>query len=228
MAWSPAARDLVASGGGDDRALLWHAGQEGYEASGGAVAELAGHTDSVACLAFSGDGTLLASGGMDGRVRVWDAATGLCAQVGARAGGGTGWLAWEGRSGSGGVGCCERDAPASCTRLPTPLCCSQTLEGPGEEVLWLSWHPKGHVVLAGSGDFTAWMWLAQSGTCMQVFTGHAGPVMCGGFTPDGKAVVTGGGEGDATLRVWNPKTGECTATVQVGGLEKVLVGQRGS
>ena len=51
----------------------------------------------------------------------------------------------------------------------------------------------------------------------QVFTGHAGAVTCGGFTPDGKAVVTGGGEGDASLRVWNPKTGECTAAVQVGG-----------
>jgi WD40 repeat protein len=50
---------------------------------------------------------------------------------------------------------------------------------------------------------------------LQVFSGHSGPVVCGAFTPDGKAVVTGGGENDCSLRVWNPKTGECTVTVQV-------------
>lgn len=48
-----------------------------------------------------------------------------------------------------------------------------------------------------------------------MFSGHSGPVTCGSFTPDGKGVVTGGGEGDASLRLWNPKTGECTLTVQV-------------
>lgn len=32
----------------------------------------------------------------------------------------------------------------------------------------------------------------------------------GAFTPDGKLVVSAGGENDCSLRVWNPKTGECT------------------
>jgi len=49
----------------------------------------------------------------------------------------------------------------------------------------------------------------------QVFSGHTGPVVAGSFTPDGKAILSAGGEGDASLRVWNPKTGECTLTVQV-------------
>lgn len=44
----------------------------------------------------------------------------------------------------------------------------QTLEGPGGAVEWVKWHPKGNVVLAGSDDFTMWMWLAQTGACMQV------------------------------------------------------------
>ena len=51
----------------------------------------------------------------------------------------------------------------------------------------------------------------------QVFSGHSGSVVCGSFTPDGKWVVTGGGEGDASLKVWSPKTGECALTVQVCG-----------
>jgi ribosome assembly protein SQT1 len=39
-------------------------------------------------------------------------------------------------------------------------------------------------------------------------------VQCGRFTPDGKAVVTGGGGADATLRAWDPKSGTCSATIE--------------
>lgn len=55
---------------------------------------------------------------------------------------------------------------------------------------------------------------------VQVFSGHTGAVRCGRFTPDGKAVVTGGGEGDATLKVWDPKSGNCTGTVQGHGFHE--------
>jgi angio-associated migratory cell protein len=171
VAWSPTSDDLVASGGGDDRAFLWRVGEDAYLETQGAVHELTGHTDTVSALAFSKDGKLLATGGMDGCVRVWTVD--------------------EGR-------------------------CMTTLEGPGDAVEWVRWHPKGTVVLAGCADFTVWMWNAQTGACMQVFSGHSGPVTCGGFSADGKLVVTGGGEGDASLRIWDPKTGECKFTLQGG------------
>lgn len=41
-------------------------GQEAFERTGGAVEELGGHTDTVSSLAFNADGSLLATGGMDG------------------------------------------------------------------------------------------------------------------------------------------------------------------
>ena len=44
----------------------------------------------------------------------------------------------------------------------------QSLEGPGEAVNWIDWHPKGDVVLAGSEDYSVWMWGARIGQCMQV------------------------------------------------------------
>lgn len=50
---------------------------------------------------------------------------------------------------------------------------------------WVKWHPRGHLILAGSEDFTAWLWNANSGACLNVFSGHSGPVTCGDFTPDG-------------------------------------------
>lgn len=39
-----------------------------------------GHTDSVAALSFSHDGQLLASGGLDGIVNIWDSSTGTLKQ----------------------------------------------------------------------------------------------------------------------------------------------------
>lgn len=126
VAWCPTQPDLVATGGADDRAFIWRVGQDAFEQTGGATLELGGHTDTVCALAFNAAGDALASGGMDGRVKVWEAASGRCIQ---------------------------------------------TLEGPGDAVEWVRWHPKGNVVLAGASDFTAWMWLAQTGACMQVGAG---------------------------------------------------------
>lgn len=76
------------------------------------------------------------------------------------------------------------------------------LLGP-DEVMWLRWHPKGTVLLAGSNDTTVWLWQLPSGNTMQVFAGHTGPVQCGEFSPDGKRVVTACGDG--TLILWDPR-----------------------
>lgn len=38
----------------------------------------------------------------------------------------------------------------------------------------------------------------------------------GGFSPDGKTVVTAGGEGDGSVRIWEPRTGDATAVVAAG------------
>jgi ribosome assembly protein SQT1 len=56
------------------------------------------------------------------------------------------------------------------------------------------------------------VWLCRTCTCVQVFSGHSGPVTAGAFTPDGKSVVSV--SEDCSLRVWNPKTGDCSLTLQ--------------
>lgn len=201
VAWSPAAapgaapttaRDLVATGGQDDGAFLWRVGQDALEATGGTLSttRLGGHTDSVAAVAFSANGLLLATGGLDGAVRVWEpAAVANAANASANANSN------------------DDDAAAA---GPSPL---RVLDGPGGGIEWLAWHPRGEVVLAGSEDYTAWMWLARTGQCLGVLSGHSGSVAAGAFTPDGRTVVTAGGRGDASLRRWNPKTGECTGVL---------------
>ncbi len=87
----------------------------------------------------------------------------------------------------------------------------QALDGPDDEISWVTWHSRGDLVLAGSIDYSCWLWNATSGKCMHVFAGHSGPVTCGGFSADGRLVVTGSADG--SIEVWSGKTAECTATI---------------
>jgi ribosome assembly protein SQT1 len=149
---------LAASGGEDDLGYVWDI------ADGEVVVKLTGHTDSVTSTAFSADGEMIATGGMDGRVRVW------------RRVGKENWKVWEFLT---------------------------ELQG-ADEVMWIRWHPKGNVLLAGSNDTTVWLWQLPSGNTMQVFAGHTGPVQCGEFTPDGKRIITA--DADGTLIFWDPRS----------------------
>jgi ribosome assembly protein SQT1 len=95
VAWSPQQADLVVTGGSDDRAYIWRVGQEAFEQTGGAVLELTGHTDTVSSLLFNADGSSLASGGMDGRVKIWEVASGRCMQTLEGPGDAVEWLTWH-------------------------------------------------------------------------------------------------------------------------------------
>ncbi|KAI0264427.1 WD40 repeat-like protein [Gloeopeniophorella convolvens] len=149
---------LAVSGGGDDLGYIWDI------TNGETLVKLTGHTDSVTATAFSSDGEMVSTGGMDGKVRVW------------RRVGKDNYNVWEFLT---------------------------ELQGP-DEVMWLRWHPKGSVLLAGSNDSTVWLWQLPSGNTMQVFAGHTGPVQCGEFTPDGKRIVTACG--DNSLIYWDPRS----------------------
>eukprot|EP00405_Crypthecodinium_cohnii_P017849 CAMPEP_0206459678 /NCGR_PEP_ID=MMETSP0324_2-20121206/24315_1 /ASSEMBLY_ACC=CAM_ASM_000836 /TAXON_ID=2866 /ORGANISM="Crypthecodinium cohnii, Strain Seligo" /LENGTH=431 /DNA_ID=CAMNT_0053931267 /DNA_START=104 /DNA_END=1399 /DNA_ORIENTATION=- len=162
VAFWPADRRILMTGGQDDAAVLWTI-QEDPNGGGLSCTErcrLNGHTDSVSQVAFSHDGKYAASSSLDGTVKIWNPETG--------------------------------DLVAD-------------LDGPSSEVEWILWHPKGHAILAGSGDTMAWMWWAPTGKLMQIFAGHGKTVTCGAWGLGGKLVVTA--SEDRSVMVWNPRDG---------------------
>jgi len=62
---------MMASGGGDDIAVIWN-----LEDPENTVNILEGHKDTVDNVAFNFDGKLLATGSMDATVIIWEADTG--------------------------------------------------------------------------------------------------------------------------------------------------------
>lgn len=86
------------------------------------------------------------------------------------------------------------------------------LDGPSAAITFLTWHPRGPVLLAGSEDKSSYMWNASKGLFMMAFVGHEDAVTCGFFTRDGKKVVTAAR--DSSVRVWNPTTGVTLARIQ--------------
>lgn len=182
------------SGSGDDTAMVWRVA----DCTG--VATLPTGSETVSCVAFNTSGTLAATGCYDKLVRVYS----MAAVVGGEVGGGGG-----GGGGGGAAAAAASPAPDG----PPPL---HTLEGPTGDINFLVWHPKGDVVLAGSGDCTVWMWscMGKEAAFMQVLSGHGGSVGAGVFAKEGKVIVTGGDDGE--VRVWAPKSGKCTKTWECG------------
>ncbi|CDF33484.1 WD40-repeat containing protein, partial [Chondrus crispus] len=98
------------------------------------------------------------------------------------------------------------------------------LDGPGDTIHFLSWHPRGPVLLAGSSDSVAYMWNAAKGSFMMAFAGHEDAVSCGTFSADGKLVITA--SLDTSVRIWNPTTGATVRRIQTGidGLRGIFHG----
>lgn len=58
-------------------------------------------------------------------------------------------------------------------------------------------------MVSGSKDTTIKFWNTQTGKLLRTLTGHTGRIESLGFSPDGKTLVTGGGGGDSSVRLWD-------------------------
>jgi hypothetical protein len=170
---------------------------------------LKGHTGPVNGVAFSPDGSRLATTSEDGTVRVWDPATGHPTITLEGHTGGVWGVAFspDGRQ----LATASEDGTVRlwdpATGHPTT-----TLKGHTGGVWGVAFSPDGRQLASASYDGTVRLWDPATGHPTTALEGHAGWVRAVAFSPDGCQLASA--DSDGTVRLWDPATGHPTITLE--------------
>ncbi|KAF5314620.1 hypothetical protein D9611_007160 [Ephemerocybe angulata] len=175
--------------------LVWEWQSESY------VLKQQGHYFDMNTLDYAPDGQTIATGGDDGKVKLWSAFSGFCF-----------------------VTFTEHTAPVStvCFAKQGSVLFTASLDGTVRaydliryrnfrtftspspvQFSCLAVDPSGEVVAAGSSDsYEVFLWSVQTGKLLDILTGHEGPISTLAFSPVGDNQLASG-SWDKTVRVWS-------------------------
>ncbi|KAI0302427.1 WD repeat protein [Multifurca ochricompacta] len=174
--------------------LVWEWQSESY------ILKQQGHFFDVNTLAYSPDGQYIATGGDDGKVKLWNTRSGFCvitfsqhtASVSAVQFASQGQVLFS-ASLDGTVRAFDliryRNFRTFTSPSPVQFSC-------------LAVDPSSEVITAGSTDsFEVFLWSVQTGKLLDVLAGHEGPISSLAFSPTTNILASG--SWDKTVRVWN-------------------------
>ncbi|KAK9760543.1 U3 snoRNP protein [Basidiobolus ranarum] len=174
--------------------LVWEWQSESY------VLKQQGHFYDMNCLSYSADGQYVATGGDDGKVKIWNTTSGFCFVTFSDHSSGV--VAVEFTKNSQVVLTASQDGTVRAYDLlryrnfrtftsPSPVQFSS-----------LAVDPSGEIVCAGSMDtFEIYVWSIQTGKLLDVVSGHEGPISSLAFNPTGTLMASG--SWDQTVRLWD-------------------------
>jgi WD40 repeat protein len=163
------------------------------------------HTKGVHSVAFSPDGTLLASGqggffGFDSVVRLWRVSDGTSLRTLEGYLGTVNSVAFSPDGSMLASGADDKTVRLWRVSDGTSL---RTLEGHSREVTSVAFSPDGSMLASGANDKTVRLWRVSDGTFLRTLEGHSREVTSVAFSPDGSMLASG--SGDKTVRLWQLK-----------------------
>jgi serine/threonine protein kinase/tetratricopeptide (TPR) repeat protein len=179
------------------RAVAWQQGVAHQQHS------LAGHTDNIHAVAFSPDGSLLATGSWDTTIGLWRVRDGeLLRQFS----GHEKYVSSVAFSPDG-----QTLASASADRTVRLWRVSDgellhTLTGHEGYVSSVAFSPDGHMIVSGSWDTNIGLWRVGDGELLRVLRGHRDVIESVAFSPDGRLIASG--SWDTTIGIWQVSSGE--------------------
>lgn len=177
---------------------------------------LAGHSHQLWSVCFSPDGALLASGGADTAVRLWNTVEGSLSQTLLQP---TGTTALDFSPDGRQVVSASYDAIIRLWDLPARRVAKE-FRGHKGTVWTVAFSPDGRTLASAGEDKTIKLWNATTGKLLRSLGGHGRNIWKVRFTPDGGRVVSS--SFDRTVKIWDARSGCLLHTLE--GHRQAVVG----
>ncbi|WZH44187.1 wd-repeat protein [Fusarium acuminatum] len=173
---------------------------------------LEGHKDAVTSVALSPDNQLIASGGYDKTVKIWDITTGLCRHT---------FKDHDDTIHSitfllDGKSLVSASNTIKIWDMETGLCL-KTLQDHEGNVRSVASSSDGQYLASGSYDRTIKIWSSKTGKCLKTFKDHSDQITSVAFSPNNEHLVSG--SADNTVKIWDMKSFSCLQTLQAHDAE---------
>jgi len=185
--------------------------------SGRPLQTLSDHAERMNRVAWSPDGRIIASGGFEKTIRLWEVETGsygsaLLGHTNAVTG-----LAFTPDSHSLLSG--SEDGTLRVWDIPSGQCI-RVLQGYAASLYDIDWSPDGSRLVSGGSDGLVTIYAVTGKTTPRVLRGHTGLIFGVGWSPDGQYLASGAWDTD--LRLWDPTTGDCLQVIRDSGDPEAL------
>jgi len=170
---------------------------------------LRGHTSEVFAVAFSPDGSTLASGAADAEIKLWNVTAGRLSHTLTGHNNAVESVAFS-RDGhvlaSGSF-----DNTIKLWKMPGGQLL-RTLQGHTGSVYTVALSPDGRTLASGSDDKNILLWDVATGELLRTLKGHTSQVSTVVFSPDGRTLASG--SLDKTAKLWEVASGELLRTFE--------------
>ncbi|RAL01359.1 WD40 repeat domain-containing protein [Aspergillus ibericus CBS 121593] len=170
---------------------------------------LRGHLRGVSAVRFSPDSSMIASGGADGAVKVWDTGTGRLIHTFEGHLAGISTISWSPDGATIASG--SDDKTIRLWNVLTGKAHPIPFIGHHNYVYQIAFSPKGNMLVSGSYDEAVFLWDVRSARVMRSLPAHSDPV--GGIDVVWDGTLIASCATDGLIRIWDTATGQCLRTI---------------